>query len=76
MYIVPETAIADILTRAVLSDEFADATGSYFDNDSGRFADPHRDALDSRKSAAVVQAIEDRLAELSFPLSTTGPART
>tara|TARA_A100001037_G_scaffold218384_1_gene196260 strand:+ start:360 stop:518 length:159 start_codon:yes stop_codon:yes gene_type:complete len=36
---------ADILTRAVLSDEFATATGLYFDNDTGRFGPPHPDAL-------------------------------
>ena len=29
---------ADILIRAALSDEFADASGRYFDNDAGRFA--------------------------------------
>ena len=49
---------ADILVRAALSDEFATASGRYFDNDSGRFADPHRDALDPLKVAAVVGAIE------------------
>ena len=49
---------AKILVRAALSDEFADASGSYFDNDAGRFAEPHPDALDPRKSAQVVQAIE------------------
>ncbi len=50
---------ARILVRAALADEFAGASGSYFDNDSGRFADPHPDALDPRKCAAVVRAIED-----------------
>ena len=41
---------ADILVRAALSDEFADASGRYYDNDSKRFADPHRDALDPHKN--------------------------
>ena len=49
---------ADILSRAATSAEFAQATGQYFDNDAGRFAPPHPDALDVQKSEAVVQAIE------------------
>ncbi len=54
---------ADILIRAALSDEFKSAAGAYFDNDSGRFAPPHADALDPTKSDAVVRAIESILAE-------------
>jgi len=49
---------AEILVRAALSEEFEAASGQYFDNDSGRFAAPHADALDPRKSDAVVRAIE------------------
>ena len=49
---------ADIIYRAALSDEFATASGKYFDNDARRFAPPHPDALDARKSADVVRAIE------------------
>ena len=49
---------ADILCRAATSAEFAQAAGQYFDNDAGRFAPPHADALDNRKIDAVVQAIE------------------
>lgn len=56
---------ADILTRAAVADEFADASGKYFDNDSGKFAAPHSDALDANKSDQVVQIIESILAELS-----------
>ena len=48
----------DILLRAALSDEFADASGRYFDNDSGRFADPHPHGLDSSKVEALVRAME------------------
>ncbi|MEM7114654.1 MAG: SDR family NAD(P)-dependent oxidoreductase [Chloroflexota bacterium] len=55
---------ADIVTRAALSDEFAKASGQYFDNDAGRFGPPHPDALNAQKSAAVVQAIETVLADL------------
>lgn len=49
---------ADILTRAALSDEFANATGRYYDNDRKAFADPHPDALDPAKNARVIEAIE------------------
>ncbi|SFG84418.1 SDR family NAD(P)-dependent oxidoreductase [Neptunomonas qingdaonensis] len=55
---------AKILARAALDDEFASASGQYFDNDSGRFAPPHCDALDQLKSDAVVHAIETKLTEL------------
>lgn len=54
---------ADILRRAALDDEFAAASGQYFDNDSGRFAPPHADALDPRKCQEVVEVIEAILAE-------------
>lgn len=54
---------AEILARAAISDDFAGATGQYFDNDSGRFAPPHRDALDAGKCGQVVQGIEAILAE-------------
>lgn len=56
---------AEILTRAALSDEFATASGQYFDNDSGQFASPHPDALDSRKSQEIVGMIETWLAQQS-----------
>lgn len=56
---------ADILTRAALSEEFASALGQYFDNDAGRFASPHSDALDSGKSEEIVRAIEMVLAKLT-----------
>jgi NAD(P)-dependent dehydrogenase (short-subunit alcohol dehydrogenase family) len=49
---------AEILVRAATSPEFADATGRYFDNDSGRFSEPHPDAVDPNKNAALVEAIE------------------
>ncbi|MES9969221.1 MAG: SDR family NAD(P)-dependent oxidoreductase [Candidatus Thiodiazotropha sp.] len=53
----------DILVRAALSDEFADASGKYFDNDAGRFGSPHPDALDARKSEQLLQAMEEVLAD-------------
>ena len=52
---------AEILARAALSDEFADANGKYFDNDSGRFASPHPDALNDTKTRELVRTIEEIL---------------
>jgi NAD(P)-dependent dehydrogenase (short-subunit alcohol dehydrogenase family) len=49
---------ADILVRAALSDEFAQASGQYFDNDAHRFGPPHPDALDAQKCEAVVSTID------------------
>ena len=54
---------ADILVRAALADEFADASGKYFDNDKGRFASPHPDALDLQKCQEVIRTIEAVLSE-------------
>ncbi|MEL7037244.1 MAG: SDR family NAD(P)-dependent oxidoreductase [Cyanobacteria bacterium J06592_8] len=53
---------AEILTRAALTDEFKTASGQYFDNDSGQFASPHPDALDTRKCQEIVRIIEMVLA--------------
>ncbi|MEM7468186.1 MAG: SDR family NAD(P)-dependent oxidoreductase [Pseudomonadota bacterium] len=56
---------ADILCRAATSDEFAEKSGQYFDNDAQRFADPHPDGLDSTKNGKVVAVISEVLARLS-----------
>lgn len=56
---------ADILMRAALSDEFANASGKYFDNDSKQFASPHYDALNKQKSEEVVQVMEGILSTLA-----------
>lgn len=45
---------ADILCRAALSDEFAQAGGKYFDNDYGIFAQPHPAAKDTPDQQALV----------------------
>ncbi|MEO9527209.1 SDR family NAD(P)-dependent oxidoreductase [Roseibium sp.] len=50
---------ADILSRAALASEFANASGKYFDNDSGRFANPERSALDQSHALAVMTAIDE-----------------
>ena len=54
---------ADILTRAALSDEFADASGKYFDNDMGQFASSHPHVFDAQKTEELVRVIENILAE-------------
>ena len=56
---------ADILARAATSDEFADAGGRYWDNDSRRFANPHPDALDPQKNAAIADVIDATIAAIS-----------
>ena len=56
---------ADLLRRAAVDAEFASASGKYFDNDAGGFGQPHPDALNGAKSAAVVKAIEATLARFS-----------
>jgi len=56
---------ADILVRAALADEFANASGKYFDNDKGRFGSPHPDALNQKKSERIVRVIETVLAKIS-----------
>lgn len=48
----------EIVSRAALADEFATASGQYFDNDSGQFASPHSDALNPQKCEAIVRVIE------------------
>lgn len=53
---------SDILVRASLSDEFAQAGGQYFDNDNNTFANPHPDALYGDKAQQVVAKIEDIIA--------------
>ncbi|KAI0561203.1 oxidoreductase [Gracilaria domingensis] len=53
---------ADILVRAALSAEFANASGRYFDNDQGSFARPHPDALVASKNEKLVHAIDALLA--------------
>lgn len=52
---------ANILCDLALQDEYKNASGQYFDNDSGQFARPHPDALDSQKNQQVVDVIEAML---------------
>ncbi len=56
---------AEILKRAALADEFASASGRYFDNDKRAFGPPHPDALDPQKCERIARAIEAVLARLT-----------
>lgn len=53
---------AEVLVRAAVSEEFANASGRYFDNDEGRFGPPHADALNAQKRQAVVKVIKELIA--------------
>ena len=57
---------ADVLVRAALADDFAAASGRYFDNDARRFAPAHPDALNDATVQAVVAGIEAILARLGY----------
>lgn len=54
---------ADILVKAALADEFAEASGLYFDNDVGQFTSPHPDALDTAKNQQIADTIDRVLAD-------------
>lgn len=54
----------DILMQAALSEAFADANGRYFDNDSGRFAAPHRAAADAAANSRLMTAMDALLEKL------------
>lgn len=56
---------ADILVSLSLDPELVNASGKYFDNDSGQFAPPHSDGLNEQKIEEVVAAIEQILVEQS-----------
>ena len=52
---------AEILVRAAISEEFTGHSGEYYDNDAGRFNDPHAAANDSEHAASIVRTIEEIL---------------
>ncbi|WP_087113052.1 SDR family NAD(P)-dependent oxidoreductase [Parendozoicomonas haliclonae] len=58
---------AKILVKAALSDEFAQASGRYFDNDNGRFADPHPEALNQGHCEGLVKEMNRMLENLPQP---------
>lgn len=52
---------ANILIRAGLDASFADASGKYFDNDSGKFAPPHPAALDEAQTDKLLTTMDAML---------------
>ena len=50
---------ADILRKAALDPSFANASGQYFDNDAGRFADPDAAAGNGDHVRSVMQGIRE-----------------
>ena len=56
---------AEIVSRAALSDEFAAASGRYFDNDTGLFESPHPDALNPQKCEEIVRVMDMVLAKIT-----------
>lgn len=50
---------ADILSRLALDPGFAEHSGEYWDNDAGRFAQPHSAALEPDHVEPVMAAIRD-----------------
>ena len=55
---------AEVLCRAALDASFADASGKYFDNDSGRFSRPNAAALNARHAQAVMRTVDKVIASL------------
>ncbi|SNR84544.1 SDR family NAD(P)-dependent oxidoreductase [Puniceibacterium sediminis] len=51
----------NILTRAALSDEFATASGRYYDNDARQFSKPHHQATAPDEVRTIVKAIRERI---------------
>ena len=49
---------ADILCRAALSNEFLDANGKYYDNDTCRFANPEPSALNETNREKLMNTLE------------------
>lgn len=48
---------ADAIILTAVSNNFANATGAYFDNDVGRISQPHPDALDDSNNKAIADAV-------------------
>ena len=49
----------DIFIQLALDSAFEKVTGEYFDNDIGRFNDPHPDALDDAKCASLIALMDE-----------------
>ncbi|MEP1553247.1 SDR family NAD(P)-dependent oxidoreductase [Paraglaciecola sp.] len=59
---------SEILVKAALSDEFADASGKYFDNDSKQLAAPHNFASSPDNCQRVMATIDAIIAQYTTSL--------
>lgn len=50
---------ATILFKASLSDEFADKTGSYYDNDYEKFSNPHPFAMNKQNRVKLIKTMDE-----------------
>lgn len=57
---------ADVLYRASVSEEFSNASGKYFDNDMGKFQNPHPDAMNEAKCVNLIRVMDSYLEEHNF----------
>lgn len=55
---------AEILVRAALDDDFANASGKYFNNDIGEFDTPHPDATNPYKNQELIKTIDGLIKHL------------
>jgi NAD(P)-dependent dehydrogenase (short-subunit alcohol dehydrogenase family) len=59
---------ADILLKAALSEEFESASGQYFDNDSGKFTNPHHEAQSKHTQSEIESTIREICSKLGHPI--------
>lgn len=55
---------ADILVRLAIDHKHGNATGKYYDNDQGRYADPHPDALDEKLRCKLIQVMDETIVKV------------
>ncbi|MEM7257717.1 MAG: oxidoreductase, partial [Pseudomonadota bacterium] len=56
---------AYILFRAALDSQFKEATGRYFDNDTGQFSTPHPDAMNASANRQLITEMDNLIASLT-----------
>lgn len=57
---------AEMIVRAALSNEFSDACGKYYDNDIGRFSNPHPDSCNSGKNEQIIDILNTILKRYEY----------
>ncbi len=59
---------ADILLKAALSEEFESVSGQYFDNDSGKFTNPHHEAQSKQTQSEIESTIREICSKLGHTI--------